>query len=107
MSIERRRHARKMIRVTVKMALEDGISINAQSVDISISGICLNSAKRVSLHAKCVLGFSLIIGGQNQLFNIPAEVMHSTFCGDDGFKIGLQFHNLNESYEKLINQFIQ
>jgi c-di-GMP-binding flagellar brake protein YcgR len=107
LSADRRRHERRIIRVTVKVTIEDNSVISAQSLDISISGMCLVSTKRIALHNQCKLTFGLVMNGKMENFSLNAQIMHSTFCGDDGFKIGIQFINLETKSTELLNKFLQ
>jgi hypothetical protein len=103
---ETRAAARKILRCRARVGLQTGVALNARSIDISISGMCLMVDGPLSAGQSCMLMFETPIKGVPKQINVVAKVVYS-ICGSDGFRAGFQFVQPSATNTALINALVE
>lgn len=91
MSAEARIAPRKAIRCRAKIVLDDKISLDARTVDISSSGICMILAEQLPAGRACLIAFDIPINGKMRKIRAVAKAVYSICSGTEGFRVGFQF----------------
>jgi c-di-GMP-binding flagellar brake protein YcgR len=98
---------RKVLRCRVKVMLNGGRPpLIGRTVDISISGICLMLETPLAAGESCVIAFEAPVNGTMRKVMVSAKAVYSIFSGE-GFRIGLQFVQLDAANTSIINQIVR
>lgn len=103
---EQRRSARKILKVKALVALEDGQTEVARTIDIGGDGLCLAVAHRIAPGALATVQFELFHAGQVTLISVKARAQYAILSNDE-YKVGFQFVNLELSSMACISRFLQ
>lgn len=72
--------------------------------DLGLDGMCLLSPRPVTPGARCEARFEL--PGLAAPLQAQGKVVYSSFCGIDGFRIGLVFSDLEDAVADAIQHFV-
>lgn len=98
---------RKVLRCRAKVMLNGGRPpMIGRTVDISISGICLMLEAPLTAGQSCVIAFEAPVNGTMRKVMVSAKAVYS-ICGNEGFRIGLQFVQLDAANTSIINQIVR
>ncbi|MES2354482.1 MAG: PilZ domain-containing protein [Pseudomonadota bacterium] len=106
MGAERRVFPRAALHVRVTLTTKETVSVDTRSKDVSIGGLCVMSPQALPDGIEVIAKFELLIRGKYQKLSIPALVVHSVLTSD-GFRIGLQFAQLDDSNSQAIQAFVR
>lgn len=106
---EKRIHKRITLRTSATILLPDKKTIKVRTLDIGSGGMAIvadgNPNQGVIFNIQMILPLHT---GIPPIFEATVRVAHSVLSGQEGgFKIGLQFVELNDSAELALNQFIE
>jgi hypothetical protein len=100
----RRLYARKALRGRATVSLADNVVREATMWDLGADGLCLLVAKPMSsLH--CTVSFDVPLATGAVSLTLAAKVVHCSFLGSPGFKVGMRFVNLDAATAQLLAQF--
>lgn len=77
-----------------------------RTVDISISGICIMLDTPLATGESCVIAFEAPVKGAIRKVMVSAKAVYS-ICSGDGFRIGLQFVQLDAASTSIINDIVR
>jgi hypothetical protein len=92
-------HARGKVSSNTKLA-------QFTSIDIGPGGICILLPDQLTLGEIYKIDVSMFINGRKMDVSSKAKACYC-ICGSDGFKVGLQFVNLDEASAKTIDQYLK
>lgn len=72
--------------------------------DLGLDGMCLLSPRPVTPGSRCEARFEL--PGHPEPLHAGAKVVYSSYCGVDGFRIGLVFAELDEAVADTLQAFV-
>jgi hypothetical protein len=101
----RRIHPRKVLRAAATVKLPGQPSREGRTWDLGLDGMSLMSSKPIPPGTKCEVSFELPLGGNGRRVTVPVKVLYCSFCGDDGFKIGTAFGELDDVSRAAVNEF--
>ena len=107
LGINRRQHARKIVRRTAHLKFPDRSVIKVRTTDVSSGGVGVIADLNLAHGTVCMIRLTLPLHPQDKtVLNIQAKVAHSVFSqAEKGFKVGFQFIEL-ASAEEAIARFI-
>jgi hypothetical protein len=106
MAEETRVAPRKVLRCRAKVMLDGGRPpMMGRTIDISISGICLMLESPLVAGESCVIAFEAPVNGTMRRIMVSAKTVYSIYSSD-GFRIGLQFVQLDAANTSIINQIV-
>ena len=76
------------------------------TVDLGLDGLSLRGSRPVPPGTRCEVRFVLRDRGREQAVAAAAKVVYSSFCGSDGFKLGLVFGPLPDAVAAAIDAFL-
>ncbi|HYD94344.1 MAG TPA: PilZ domain-containing protein [Noviherbaspirillum sp.] len=103
---ETRSYPRKVLRSRARIALPGKPTIHAQTVDISLGGICVMVTEQLPVGQSCNVGFEAPLNGSMVRVFASAKVIYSILRGTDGFRTGLQFVQLDAANNKLLAEIM-
>ncbi len=106
MFIEQRLAPRKVLKVKVLIAPESADPIVARTVDISISGMCVNTMKPMILTDTAQLRFDVLVDGKAHVIQVRCKVLYCVLSGVE-YKVGFQFLNLNLTSMTTIAKYLR
>ena len=102
-----RGEARKILRCSARIVLNNGTQIKARTIDISMSGISLMLDESIGIAQQCSIAFEAPAGGRVVKIAVTAKSLYCTCVGTSGFRVGFQFDQKNEATFKTIRQLLQ
>ena len=106
MGAERRVFPRAALHVRVTLTTKEAVSVDARSKDVSIGGLCVMSSRSLPDGVDVIVKFELPLRGKFQKMALPARIVNSVLTGD-GYRIGLQFVELDENNSQTIQAFVR
>jgi hypothetical protein len=98
---------RKVLRCRAKVMLNGGRPpVMGRTVDISTSGISLMLDVSLPAGESCVISFEAPVNGTMRKLMVSAKAVYS-ICGADGFRIGMQFVQLDAANTSMINELVR
>ncbi|MGZ3159195.1 MAG: PilZ domain-containing protein [Burkholderiaceae bacterium] len=98
---------RKVLRCRAKVMLSGGRPpMMGRTVDISLSGICIMLEAPLPAGESCVIAFEASVNGTMRRVMASAKIVYSIFSGE-GFRIGLQFVQLDAANTSIINEIVR
>ncbi len=95
MSIEQRQVPRKVLRVKVNFAVDGAPPLIVRSMDIGSNGLAISCPIQIPVGIGCFVAFDMFYNGKTSSVASRAKVMYCIYNSNDGFKIGLQFVNID------------
>jgi hypothetical protein len=102
-----RAEARKILRCSTRVVINETVKVKGRTIDISISGISAMMDEPIASMQKCRIYFDAPAGSRILNINIAARAVYSTCVGTSGFRVGFQFSQTDEAGMKLIRQLLQ
>ncbi|RZI41430.1 PilZ domain-containing protein [Herbaspirillum sp. HC18] len=103
---ETRSYPRKVMRSQARVALPGQLAVRAQTIDISLGGICVMVAEQLPVGRTYNVGFEAPLNGTMVRVYGVAKVIYSILRGTDGFRTGLQFTELDSPNRKLLAELM-
>ena len=105
MKPDQRLSPRKPLRTRGMLAPEGLAPLPIQLFDIAPGGVGFLSPQQLPPGHRCSINFSFMLNGQKNEVSAAARVAYCV-CGADGFKVGLQFTDINEAGAAAIAKLI-
>ena len=105
MAEEQRQSPRKIIRGKAMWVLAGAAPVAARTIDIGANGIALLLGDSVTQGQRGQVSFEMFLDGKENVITSRAIVMYCIFSSS-GFKVGLQFSNLELSAKAAIVKFM-
>lgn len=94
---EQRRAPRRVLRLTARIALPDGVVLTGRTADISREGIGFFSPQSVSPGNDCALDIDLEACGTRVELHLLGRVCHCSKVAEDSYRVGMKFIRMDES----------
>jgi len=94
---EKRRNPRRPLRVLAMVQTTRHGTFKVETIDISLGGLCVHSPNQMAGGEACVVYFSIPVSGVRRDIRAVAKVAYSTCSGLDGFKVGLEFKEIDKT----------
>jgi c-di-GMP-binding flagellar brake protein YcgR len=105
-SEDQRQNARKVLR-TRALLIMDGIpQFLVRTIDISTSGVGVACPQQLHAGQEGKIAFEMFFNGKNYQVASRVKVMYCIYSSSDGFKVGLQFLNLDMGSASAITKFM-
>jgi len=107
MKPDQRLSPRKLFRAH-GLVVPDGMTpVKFNAIDLAPGGICIGISMPLKSGQRCALNFDVVMNGKYQKVTVVAKVTYSVCGGSDGFKVGFQFVDINETGAAAIASFMQ
>ncbi|HEY0844743.1 MAG TPA: PilZ domain-containing protein [Noviherbaspirillum sp.] len=106
MKIETRAYPRKIMRCHARIALRGQPPMRAKTVDVSLGGLCLLVEEQLPVGQLCDVGFETSLNGHTVRVIGSARIVYCILSGTDGFRIGLQYVELDAANNKLLAELM-
>lgn len=106
MFIEQRLAPRRALKVKVLIAPEAVEPVIARTLDISSSGLCVNTMQPMPLADTAQLRFDLLVDGKANPIQVKCKVLYCVLSGSE-YKVGFQFLNLNLTAMTTIAKYLR
>lgn len=103
MSEDRRLKSRIPLKTYAFLASE-GSSIELETIDISIGGLCIRSSQQLIVGQSYDLAFDVLLNGNTRRIATLAEVAYSIFVGEF-YKTGLRFIEMDNGSTAILEEF--
>jgi hypothetical protein len=103
---EQRTSSRKIVKVKATVALEGQQPIPARTTDVGANGVSLSVPKPLPVGQAAQVTFALLVDGIATRINARSKVMYCIF-GNDEFKVGFQFLNLELASMTALARFLR
>ena len=107
MSVEQRQAPRKVMRVKLNLAIDGAPPMVVRSMDISAQGMAVSCPLQIPVGIGCYLAFDMFFNGKTYNVASRAKVMYCIYSSSDGFKVGLQFQNIDLASSTAIARFME
>jgi hypothetical protein len=94
---EQRRISRKVLRLTARVSLPDGTTLEGQTADISREGIGFFSPRSIAVAGDCTLTIDIAACGTRAELNLVGRVCHCSKVSEDHFRVGMKFIRMDEA----------
>jgi hypothetical protein len=101
----RRIHPRKVLRAPATVVLPGQPPRDSRTWDVGLDGMSLMSPKPIPPGTKCEVSFEVPIGGKASRVTAPVKVLYCSFTGDEGFKVGTSFGELDDDSRDAVKEF--
>lgn len=102
----RRRAGRGALRRAATLTLHGQPPRALQTWEVSEGGMALLSARPVSPGTRCGVAFDIPSSGADKPVRATVKVLHSSFIGPEGFRIGVTFVELDSESADAIRAFV-
>ncbi|MDC8756279.1 PilZ domain-containing protein [Janthinobacterium fluminis] len=105
MSVEQRQPPRKILRTRAMLVMDGAAAVAAHTLDIGASGVAAVVDEALAVGHKGRIVFEMLVDGKLQL--VDGQVA-ANYCilSHDGFKVGLQFVNLDSAMANAISRYL-
>ncbi len=107
MSIEQRQAPRKVLRVKVNFAVDGAPQMIVRSMDIGSNGLAISCPMQIPAGIGCFVAFDMFYNGKTSSVATRAKVMYCIYNSNDGFKVGLQFINIDLASSTSIARYME
>ena len=80
--------------------------IRARTIDVSLGGLCLVVTEQLRVGQACDVGFEAPLNGKMVRVIGSAKVAYCILSGTEGFRIGLQFVQLDAANNKTLAELM-
>jgi hypothetical protein len=101
----RRMHPRKVLRTPATVVLPGQPPRDSRTWDLGVDGMSLMSPKPIPPGTKCEVSFELPVGGKPSRVTASVKVLYCSFTGEEGFKVGTAFGDLDDESRDAVNEF--
>ncbi len=103
---DQRQNSRKVLR-SRGLLIMDGIpQFLVRTMDVSTSGVGVASPQPLQQGQEGKIAFEMFFNGNNYHVASRVRVMYSIYSSHDGFKVGLQFLNLDMASASAITKYM-
>ena len=106
MKSETRNYPRKVLRCQARIVLPGMAPMRARTIDVSLGGLCLVVAEQLRVGQACDVGFEAPLNGKMVRVIASAKVAYCILSGTEGFRIGLQFMQLDAANNKTLAELM-
>lgn len=107
MDSDSRSESRKIVRCRALVALPAVPNLVGRTVDIAGSGVCLMLDDKLNHDQKCSVKLEFTITGAPKIFIATAKVVYCICVGVQGFKVGLQFDQIDKDSMDALKQVLR
>ncbi len=101
----RRIHPRKVLRAAATVRVPGQPPREGKTWDLGLDGMSLMSPKPIPPGTRCEVSFELPLAGKASRVTAPVKVLYCSFCGNDGFKVGTAFGDLDQESRDAVKEF--
>lgn len=80
--------------------------VRCRTLDLSLGGLSLMLSEQLRVGQECTIGFEAPLDGKMVRVMGQAKVVYSILAGADGFRIGMQFTNMDAANSKIVAQLM-
>lgn len=106
MKNDTRKFHRKPIRGRTILQLADGLRLGGSAKDLSQNGIGMLLAEQVPVGVPCTAALETMHLGRLVHFAAQGKVVYSILSGTDGFRVGVQFTNVDAANSKILSELM-
>lgn len=106
MKSEIRAYPRKIMRCQARIALRGMAPMRARTVDVSLGGLCLLVEEQLPVGQLCDVGFEAPLNGRMVRVIGSAKVVYCILSGTEGFRLGLQYVELDPNNNKTLAELM-
>jgi hypothetical protein len=106
MAEDRRRSFRRLLKRHAVVAA-GGESFEAKTLDLSGEGLCLSTNKPLSPGVNLRVAFEVPAAGSAHRVRVAGKVSYCALAGVDGFRIGLEFTEIDAASAAAIAAFVK
>ena len=103
--VERRKQARRSVRLRALVLLPDDQLLNGHTIDLSVGGACLSAPHQLLVGDECRLQLELEAVGTKRRALLVSRVCYCVPQGD-GFRVGLQFVQVSPEDAQLLEMLL-
>lgn len=107
MGVEQRQTPRKVMRVKTNFAIDGAHPMVVRSMDVGSNGMALSCPMQIPQGANCFVAFDMFFNGKTFSVATRAKVAYCIYSSHDGFKVGLQFVNIDLQSATAIARFLE
>jgi hypothetical protein len=89
--VNRRIHPRKVLRGPTTIAVPGQPPREGKCWDVGLDGMSVVCAKPIPPSTRCELRFDVPAGEHSVTIRALAKVLYCSYCGAEGFKVGIAF----------------
>lgn len=101
-----RKTPRILFRRSAVLRLNAEKTIAAKTIDISAEGICLLADISLNTGALCTVEFNASYTEEPIILRLHAQVAYCVLAGQHGFRLGFQFHDLDQQAKNYIQKIL-
>lgn len=94
------------MRCQARIVLPGMAPIRARTLDVSLGGTCVIAAEQLQIGQSCDVGFEAPLNGKMVVVIAAAKVIYCILSGTDGYRIGLQFTQLDAANNKTLAELM-
>lgn len=106
MKTEARSYPRKLMRCQARVALKGMAPLRAKTIDISLGGVSLLVPEQLPTGQVCDVGFEAPHNGKMVRVIGTARVIYCVLTGTDGYRLGLQYIQLDPANNKALTELM-
>lgn len=106
MKLDQRKTMRKVLRTNGTVALEGIAPYPIHTLDMTLVGVCIGTARQLTVGQHLQLDFNILLNGKKHHIAVLAKVIHCVCGGDDGFRAGLQFIEIDSESAAIVAKFM-
>ncbi len=95
MGEEQRQSVRKVLRVKAALQIDGGEAMLVKTMDVGTSGVGVSCPQQLAAGQTGHIAFEMYFNGKTHAIGSRVKVMYCIYSSSDGFKVGLQFLNLD------------
>jgi hypothetical protein len=103
---EQRQSIRKILRTKAVLRIDGAEPIASRTMDIGSSGLGISCQQQLVAGQAGHIAFELFINGRSYVVGSRVKVTYCIYSSSDGFKVGLQFINLDMAGASAITKFM-
>jgi hypothetical protein len=103
---EQRQSIRKVMRVKAILQVDGAGTMAVRTMDIGTSGVGISSPHPLQTGQTGHVSFEMYFNGKIHLIGSRVKVMYCIYSSSDGFKVGLQFVNIDTAGVGTIARFM-
>ena len=101
----RRSNRRRGLRCAAALTLPGREPQRATTAEVSIEGLSFHFGRPVAPGTRCKISFELPLGGRSVPVSAQIKTAYSSYCGDEGFRIGAVFVALDTACAEALLDF--
>lgn len=106
MGEELRLQERKVLRTRALLRIDGMDQFLVKTMDISTAGVGISCPKMLQAGQGGQIAFEMYFNGRNYQVASRVKVMYCIYNSNDGFKVGMQFMNLDMASASAITKFM-